>query len=96
MARSSNRFEQVDEVQTDAVTVQLWRHDGESYGRITGPVSVGGGRISRQIDLLDEPLTAVQALSEAVRMANEEQVRIVVVDPDGVWQPDWGTLYRTE
>ena len=36
------------------------------------------------------------ALSGAVRLANQLKLAIVVLDPDGVWKPEWGELYRDE
>ena len=31
---------------------------------------------------------------EAIRLANEMRVPLVVLDPDGLWQAEWGTLVR--
>jgi len=36
------------------------------------------------------------ALSGAVRLANQVKLAIVVLDPDGVWKPEWGELYRSQ
>ena len=36
------------------------------------------------------------ALSGAVRLANQLKIAIVVQDPDGVWKQEWGELYRDE
>ena len=36
------------------------------------------------------------ALSGAVRLANQLKIAIGVPDPDGVWKKEWGELYRDE
>jgi hypothetical protein len=92
MAR--NRFEQVEEQRTDAVTLNLWAIEGRALGSVEGPVSLDGGRLEMLIDLGDGPASAVQAFGEAIQMANSLHVALVVIDRDGVWQTDWGDLYR--
>jgi hypothetical protein len=37
---------------------------------------------------------AKDAFRGAVKMANEMKAAIVVLDPEGVWDPEWGDLYR--
>jgi hypothetical protein len=36
----------------------------------------------------------VEAFRAAVRLANEIRAPIVVEDPQGLWQDEWGVLYR--
>ena len=43
-----------------------------------------------------EPMPPKDALSGAVRLANQLKIAIVVQDPDGLWKPEWGDLYRDE
>ena len=45
-------------------------------------------------DRVTEPMPPKDALSGAVRLANQLKLAIVVLDPDGVWKPEWGELYR--
>ena len=90
MAR--NRFEQVDEIQPDAVTLVLKRESDGETGSIIFPVSASGGRLSA--DQISDQLPAQDAFRGAIRLANEMKVAIVVCDPDAVWKPDWGDLYR--
>jgi hypothetical protein len=45
---------------------------------------------------MTERMAPKDALSGAVRLANELKVAIVVVDPDGTWKPEWGELYRAQ
>ena len=87
-----NRFEQVDEVQSDAITLLFWRHDGEPSGTVTWPAGLAGSRHAEA--LVSDRVVAVDAFRSAIRLANEIKAAIVVVDPDAVWQPEWGDLYR--
>jgi hypothetical protein len=89
----ANRFEQVDEVVGDAVTIVLSpRADGQ-WATVVCPnsahESLTGDRVTR-------PMPPKDALSGAVRLANQLKIAIVVQDPDGVWKPEWGELYRDE
>ena len=34
------------------------------------------------------------ALGNAVKLANQYKLAIVVIDPDGIWNKEWGELYR--
>ena len=43
---------------------------------------------------MSEPIPPKDALSGAVRLANELKLAIVVADPDSVWKNEWGELYR--
>ena len=90
MAR--NRFEQVDEIQPDAVTLVLKRESDGETGSIIFPASASGGQLSA--DQISDQLPAQDAFRGAIRLANEMKVAIVVCDPDAVWKPDWGDLYR--
>jgi hypothetical protein len=89
---TKNRFEQVDEVQDDAITLQLKKGEPDSVGVITFPAGVSGGRL--ESDNVSDELPVVDAFRSAIRLANTAKVPIVVLDPDGIWQPEWGELYR--
>ena len=41
-------------------------------------------------------MSAVDSFRSAVKLANEMKVAIVVMDPDGIWQSQWGDLSREE
>ena len=90
MAR--NRFEQVDEPQDDAITLSLSKKDGDSKGKIICPAAVSAGRLPT--DMTSEERGSVEAFRAAIRLANEVKAPLVVMDPDHVWQADWGDLYR--
>jgi hypothetical protein len=44
--------------------------------------------------LATDQMPAKDAFRAAIRLANEIKAAIVVVDPDALWQPEWGDLYR--
>ena len=89
---SKNRFEQVDEPQDDAITLALWKPDSGPCGTVTVPAALSAGKLSN--DVVSDTLPVVDAFRSAIRLANEMKAPIVVMDPDGVWQPEWGALYR--
>ncbi len=91
---AQNRFEQVDTPQPDAITLSLTSRDGKAFGTITCPSGVSGGRL--QQDVTSDEMDDVQAFRSAIRLANEIKAPIVVMDPQGMWKPDWGDLYRDD
>ena len=91
---AKNRFEQVDTPQPDAITLSLTLRDGKAFGTITCPSGVSGGRL--QQDVTSDEMDDVQAFRSAIRLANEIKAPIVVMDPQGLWKPDWGDLYRED
>jgi len=90
MAR--NRFEQVDEAQVDAITLCLIKDGENSYGTVSCPAAIAGGKLAA--DTTSERLPAKDAFRSAVRLANEIKAPIVVYDPSSLWQSEWGDLYR--
>lgn len=89
---AKNRFEQVSEIQPDAITLVLKRDDGGASGSIVLPAAASGGRLSS--DQASAQLPAQDAFRGAIRLANDMKLPIVVCDPDGVWKPEWGDLYQ--
>jgi hypothetical protein len=87
-----NRFEQVDEIQTDAITLVLKRDNEGETGSVVVPVTASGGRLGT--DQISRPLPAQDAYRGAIRLANDMKVAIVVCDPNAVWKKEWGDLYR--
>ena len=91
---TGNRFEQVDEPPDDALTLVLKR-DGETmYGVVLCPATAAPGHQPRDSASAEMPLK--EAIRSAVRLANALKAPLVVVDPDGLGQAVWGTLYREE
>jgi hypothetical protein len=91
---TKNRFEQVDEVQPDAITLALSKRGDDSFGTVHCPAALSGGRLAT--DAVSGELPAIQAFRSAIRLANEIKAPVVVVDPDHVWQAEWGELYTEE
>ena len=89
---AANRFEQVDEVQPDAITLSLSKSGEGEVGSVIFPASASGGRLSR-IEI-SGALPAMDLFRSAIRLANEMKVPIVVIDPQGVWKKEWGELYK--
>jgi hypothetical protein len=89
---AANRFEQVDEVQPDAITLSLGKSGDGEIGSVIFPASASGGRLSE--DRISGELPAMDSFRSAVRLANEMKVAVVVIDPQGVWKKEWGELYK--
>lgn len=87
----ANRFEQVDEVVADTITIVLSQPTDGQSAKVVCPKSA---HESLMADRVTEPMPPKDALSGAVRLANELKLAIVVVDPNGVWKKEWGELYR--
>ncbi len=87
-----NRFEQVDEVQPDAITLVLKRENDSETGSVMFPASASRGRHST--DQISAPIAAKDAFRGAIRLANDVKVALVVFDPHSVWNSEWGDLYR--
>ena len=89
-----NRFEQVDEAADDAITLALHLEGEKMFGIVTCPASATGGRLPK--DFTSDAMPLKDAIRSAVRLANEVTAPLVVLDPDGLWQAEWGELYRYE
>ena len=91
---TQNRFEQVDERADDAMTLVLGREGEKQYGIVECPRAATNGRLPKDFSSGELPLK--DAIRSAVKLANDFKVALVVLDPDGLWQADWGQLYRYE
>ena len=89
---AKNRFEQVDEIQPDAINLSLARSGTGEVGSVIFPASASGGRLSE--DKISGELPAVDSFRSAIKLANDMKVAVVVIDPEGVWKKDWGELYK--
>ncbi|CAO4176325.1 hypothetical protein [Methylorubrum aminovorans] len=90
----SNRFEQVEEPADDALTLTLQRDGDKCFGWVMCPASATGGRLPKDFRGAEMPLK--EAFRAAIKFANDFRVPMVVSDPDALWQPEWGTLYRED
>lgn len=89
---AKNRFELVDNRQEDAITLSLWKQGEDAYGSVNVPAAVSNGRLTN--DSVSGNLSVKDAFRSAIRIANEIKVPIVIMDPDGLWQAEWGDLYQ--
>jgi hypothetical protein len=87
-----NRFEQVDELQDDALNLSFAQTGEGQTGRVRVPISAVEGRLPGGVDSGDVP--ARDAFRGAVKLANDLKLAVVVLDPDNVWQKEWGELFR--
>jgi hypothetical protein len=88
----ANRFEQVDEPQPDAITLSLAQRDGKTFARISCPAELAGGHLVN--DFVSDEMEMVEAFRATIRLANEIKAPIVIEDGEGLWQDEWGVLYR--
>lgn len=89
----TNRFEQVDEIQPDAITLVLEQRIDGRWARVHCPASALP-RLTQDMTSPDMPPT--EALANAVKLANEVHLAIVVIDRDAIWKQEWGELARWE
>jgi hypothetical protein len=92
MAR--NRFEQVDELQPDAINLTLSRNGDSEVGVIHCPRTAAADRLPT--DITSEEVPAFKALTGAIQLANARRIPIVVIDHQGIWNSEWGELWRYE
>ena len=89
---AKNRFEQVDEIQPDAITLVLKKQSNKEVGSVVFPMSASDGRLTE--DRISPDLPIIESFRSAIRLANQMKVALVIMDPDGVWKAEWGDLYR--
>ena len=89
-----NRFEQVDELQPDAINLTLVRKSGSQVGIIHCPKSAAPDRLAA--DLISPEIPARDALVGAIDLANSKKLPIVVIDRENIWKKEWGDLWRYE
>lgn len=88
-----NRFEQVDAPVDDCINVVL---APGAEGAVANILCAKSAHPSLSEDYASESLSPTDALSNAVRFANKLQIPVAIVDSDGLWNKEWGELYRAE
>ena len=94
MEKSKNRFEQVDEMQPDAINLTLAQKGDGQVGTIHCPKTAALDRLPA--DLTSQEIAARDAVIGAIQLANSKKLPIVVIDPDNIWKREWGELWRYE
>src|SRR3981081_3009001 len=88
-----NRFEQVDELQPDAINLTLIQKSDGPVGLIHCPKTASPALPS---DLTSEEMPIRDAVSGAVQLANSKKIAVVVIDRDNIWRGEWCDLGRFE
>jgi hypothetical protein len=91
---AKNRFEQVDELQQDAINLTLMQKSDGQVGIIHCPKSAAPDRLPA--DLTSEEIPVRDAVIGAIELANTRKLPIVVIDHDNIWKAEWGDLWRYE
>ena len=97
---AKNRFEQVDDVQDDAITLEVGLGDARDQARVHLPLAAkdkgvsGAAQEDEAGRMASDLLPAVEAFRSSVKLANELRMPIVVVDVGSAWDETWGALYR--
>lgn len=87
-----NRFEKVDAVQDDAITLELVCNGEAQLARVHVPA--GEANADPASRNTSEPLPKVDAFRGAVKLANTLRLPIVVMGDEAGWDRVWGDLYR--
>jgi hypothetical protein len=91
---AKNRFEQVDELQPDAVNLTLIQRDDGNVGVIYCPKTASPDQLAADLTSPEVPLR--DAVIGAIDLANSKKIPIVVIDRDNLWNKEWGDLWRYE
>jgi hypothetical protein len=91
---AKNRFEQVDELQPDAINLTLIQKDDGNVGVIYCPKTAAPDRLAADLTSPEVPLR--DAVIGAIDLANSKKIPIVVIDRDNLWNKEWGDLWRYE
>ena len=91
---TSNRFEQVDELQSDAINLTIVQKSDGQVGIIYCPKSAAPNLLPA--DLTSEEMPIKDAVVGAIQLANSKKIPIVVIDRDNIWRKEWGELWRYE
>jgi len=89
-----NRFEQVDELQPDAINLTLSQRSDGQVGIIHCPKTAAPDQLPA--DLTSQEIPARDAVIGAIQLANSKELPIVVIDRDNIWKAEWGDLWRYE
>ena len=90
-----HRYEQVDQPLNKAVTLTFGTNGGRDRGGVTGPAEMIFGQQTALRIPQPGSLTPTKAFAMAEELADQLGLPLVVVDPNGIWNPVWGELYRS-
>lgn len=90
-----NRFERVQAIQDDAITLELAPAGDPEMARVHVPSALGGTTeaSAERSPKTSDVLPKVDAFRGAVQLANTMKAPIVVLDAHDAWLETWGDLY---
>ena len=88
---AKNRFEQVDELQSDAINLTLIQKSDGQVGIIHCPKTAAPDLPD---DLVSHEMPIRDAVSGAIQLANTKKIALVIIDRDDIWKTEWGDLWR--
>jgi hypothetical protein len=91
---AKNRFEQVDELQPDAINLMLIQKGDGQVGIVHCPKTAAPDQLPADLTTPEIPIR--DAVIGAIQLANSKKLPIVVIDRDNIWQSEWGVLWRYE
>jgi hypothetical protein len=89
---AKNRFEQVDELQPDAINLTLIQKSDGQVGIVHCPKTAAPDQLP--VDLTTAEIPVRDAVVGAIQLANSKKLPIVVIDRDNIWKSEWGELWR--
>ena len=89
---AKNRFEQVDDLQPDAINLTLIQKSDGQVGIIHCPKTAAPDKLPA--DLTSEEIPVRDAVVRAIQLANSKKIPIVVIDRDNIWKSEWGELWH--
>lgn len=87
------RFIRRDEPDHAMVSVVLRTAEGRVRGEVFLPLGEQGGAAEASAAPAGGPLAAGEALGLATAHAFDQRTDIAIVDAEGLWRPEWGTLH---
>jgi len=91
---TKNRFEQVDELQPDAINLTLIQKSEGQVGILYCPKTAAPDQLPADLTTPEIPIR--DAVVGAIQLANAKKLPIVVIDRDNIWKSEWGVLWRYE
>ncbi|MEM7695311.1 MAG: hypothetical protein AAF318_12740 [Pseudomonadota bacterium] len=91
-----NRFEMVDDIQADAITLELAPDGDAEMGRVHVPGALRPAG-DAPVDIptqVTAPLAKKDAFRGAIQLANQIKAPVVVMGDKAHWDDAWGDLYR--
>ena len=79
-------------IRKNAITLSLCKAEDNVYGTVTVPRALSAGKVPADLTTAKMPIK--DAFRGAIRLGNEMKAPVVVLDPDSLWQTEWGDLYR--